>query len=76
MLLLRYSSRYVKLLTRGNLSLQIDAADRSPHPALLPPRHCINNRCPCQYIEEHLKFKPKGKLTVKEFFNLPDFKLE
>lgn len=76
MLLLRYSSRYVKLMTRGMLPLQIDAADPSPHPAQLPPRHSIGNRCPCQFIEEHLKFKPKGKLSVREFFNLPNFKLE
>ncbi|XP_014232695.1 transmembrane protein 268 isoform X1 [Trichogramma pretiosum] len=24
------------------------------------PRHCISARCPCQFIEEHLKYKPKG----------------
>uniref|UniRef100_A0A1B6G905 Transmembrane protein 268 n=1 Tax=Cuerna arida TaxID=1464854 RepID=A0A1B6G905_9HEMI len=55
LLLLRYSSRWVKLLVRQRLDLCVDQSHCSP-----PPRHCISARCPCQFIEEHLKYKPRG----------------
>nr|XP_018902601.1 PREDICTED: transmembrane protein C9orf91 homolog isoform X1 [Bemisia tabaci] len=57
MLFLRYASRWTKLHARGRLVLNIDAG-RGGHSH--PPRHCISSQCPCQFIEEHLKFKPRG----------------
>ncbi|XP_059478623.1 transmembrane protein 268 isoform X2 [Neocloeon triangulifer] len=54
MLLLRYSQRWVKLLTRQMLPLAGEGVDS------VAPRHCLQARCPCQFIEEHLKYKPAG----------------
>jgi hypothetical protein len=67
MLLLRYSQRWAKLFVRQLLPLVIDSAD------VVGPRHCLQARCPCQFIEEHLKYKPSGKLTLKKVFTLPNF---
>uniref|UniRef100_A0A1B6KN43 Transmembrane protein 268 n=1 Tax=Graphocephala atropunctata TaxID=36148 RepID=A0A1B6KN43_9HEMI len=68
LLLLRYSSRWVKLLVRQRLDLSVDRAQGSP-----PPRHCVSARCPCQFVEEHLKYKPRGKLSCQQICCLPDF---
>ncbi|KAJ1524000.1 hypothetical protein ONE63_010544 [Megalurothrips usitatus] len=74
LVLLRYSSRWVKQLVRRRLDLSVDVAERTgatfPPP---PPRHCATSRCPCQFIEEHLKYKPRGKLTLRQLCYLPDF---
>lgn len=74
LVLLRYSSRWVKQIVRRRLDLSVDVSERTgasfPPP---PPRHCATSRCPCQFIEEHLKYKPRGKLTLRQFFYLPDF---
>lgn len=74
LLLLRYSSRWVKQLVRRRLDLAVDVSERTgatfPPP---PPRHCATSRCPCQFIEEHLKYKPRGKLTLRQLCYLPDF---
>lgn len=67
-LLARYSQRWVKLIVRGGLALGIDAADRrrshggslTPSQPQIPPRHMASRQCPCQYIEEHLQYKPQG----------------
>jgi len=67
MLLLRYSQRWAKLFTRHLLPLAAEGLD------VVAPRHCLQARCPCQFIEEHLKYKPAGKLTVKKVFALPNF---
>ncbi|PBC25675.1 transmembrane protein [Apis cerana cerana] len=39
----------------------------------VPPRHCVSARCPCQFIEDHLKYKPRGKLIFRTFFLMPNF---
>ncbi|XP_076352165.1 uncharacterized protein LOC143247666 [Tachypleus tridentatus] len=68
-LLVRYSQRWVKEFVRKRLDLNMplhgDIEDRTS-PCL--PRHCTTARCPCQYIEEHLRFKPRNKCSIKEFF--------
>lgn len=71
LLFLRYSSRWVKMLVRRKL----DFGDRS-EPGIGQPRHSALFACPCQYIENHLKFKPRGKLTISKFFSLPNFPLK
>lgn len=79
MLLLRYASRWLHNYVRRRLDLTVDSQDRtrmSPMATPLPPRHCISARCPCQFIEEHLKYKPKGKLTLSNFFKMPNFGFE
>ncbi|XP_054282010.1 transmembrane protein 268-like isoform X1 [Macrosteles quadrilineatus] len=71
MLLLRYSSRWVKLYVRQRLDLCVDQSHGTP-----PPRHCVSSRCPCQFIEEHLKYKPRdvycgiGPPTDDPHFNM------
>ncbi|CAB3368584.1 Hypothetical predicted protein [Cloeon dipterum] len=54
MLLLRYAQRWAKLLLRQMLPLVADGEHA------MPPRHCLKARCPCQFVEEHLKYKPEG----------------
>uniref|UniRef100_A0A6M2DZC2 Putative secreted protein n=1 Tax=Xenopsylla cheopis TaxID=163159 RepID=A0A6M2DZC2_XENCH len=51
LLYLRYASRWGGLALAGDL-------DISP---MIGSRHCGVFRCPCQYIEEHLHCKPRGK---------------
>ncbi|RWS07066.1 uncharacterized protein B4U79_04036 [Dinothrombium tinctorium] len=69
-LLLRYSQRWVKGFVRSRIDLNVpihgDASVESTAP--LPPRHCQKSRCLCQYIEEHLRFKPLAKCSIKELF--------
>ncbi|KAL2735100.1 transmembrane protein 268 isoform X1 [Vespula maculifrons] len=66
LLLLRYASRWARHFVRRRLDLVIDSQDRNRSIAGLsvPPRHCVSARCPCQFIEDHLKYKPRGKLTL------------
>lgn len=72
MVFLRYSQRWAKEYVRRHLELSVDGAERGGF-SMAPPRHCISARCPCQFIEEHLKYKPRGKCSVKQFFLLPNF---
>lgn len=72
MVFLRYSQRWAKEFVRRHLELSVDGAERGGF-SMAPPRHCISARCPCQFIEEHLKYKPRGKCSVKQFFLLPNF---
>ncbi|XP_047472842.1 transmembrane protein 268-like isoform X1 [Penaeus chinensis] len=58
-LLARYSQRWVKGVARGSLSISTDASD-STSPPSLPPRHSSSKQCLCQYIEDHLHYKPQG----------------
>ncbi|KAI4478982.1 hypothetical protein M0804_011444 [Polistes exclamans] len=66
LLLLRYASRWARRFVRRRLDLVIDSQDRNRSITGLsvPPRHCVSARCPCQFIEDHLKYKPRGKLTL------------
>lgn len=70
MLYLRYSSRWVRQFLRNLLELSVDSSDPGSYPRMTP-RHCISARCPCQFIEEHLKYKPRGKFFFAKFFTLP-----
>jgi len=72
MVFLRYSQRWAKEYVRRHLELSVDGAERGGF-SMAPPRHCISSRCPCQFIEEHLKYKPRGKCSVNQFFLLPNF---
>ncbi|XP_046834988.1 transmembrane protein 268 isoform X1 [Vespa crabro] len=62
LLLLRYASRWARHFVRRRLDLVIDSQDRNRSITGLsvPPRHCVSARCPCQFIEDHLKYKPRG----------------
>ncbi|EFN88073.1 hypothetical protein EAI_03581 [Harpegnathos saltator] len=75
LLLLRYASRWARHFVRRRLDLVIDSQerDRGVTGLSVPPRHCVSARCPCQFIEDHLKHKPRGKLTLRKFFIMPDF---
>ncbi|XP_071454413.1 uncharacterized protein [Hetaerina americana] len=49
----------------GASEAQHSNASSSSHPPSsnppfppVPPRHCLTARCPCQMVEEHLKYKP------------------
>ncbi|XP_064078146.1 transmembrane protein 268-like isoform X1 [Macrobrachium nipponense] len=59
MLLARYSQRWVKAVARGSLSINQDASESTSPPGL-PARHSSSKQCPCQYIEDHLHYKPQG----------------
>lgn len=57
-------------MARGSLSIVVNAADSSP---TMPPRHCPTRQCLCQYIEDHLHYKPQGLCKmVCSFCILPD----
>nr|CAD7602671.1 unnamed protein product [Timema genevievae] len=68
---LRYSHRWAKEFVRKRLELVLDGG---PH-RTAPPRHCCTSQCPCQFIEDHLKYKPRGKSSIRQFFRMPDFGL-
>lgn len=51
LLLLRYAARWGKEVMRGLADVNIAE----------PARHCAPFTCPCQYIQRHLKCKPRGK---------------
>lgn len=71
-LLARYSQRWVKGVARGSLSISSDASD-STSPPSLPPRHSSSKQCLCQYIEDHLHYKPQGLCKILcTFCILPD----
>jgi hypothetical protein len=69
-LLLRYSQRWVKEYARKriDLSMALHTDGTTNVPPTLPPRHCATARCPCQYIEEHLRFKPLTKCSFSDLF--------
>lgn len=52
LLFLRYASRWGNQTMRGFIKTGVTE----------PARHCAPHICPCQFIEEHLKYKPQGKL--------------
>uniref|UniRef100_A0A2M4CR36 Uncharacterized protein n=1 Tax=Anopheles darlingi TaxID=43151 RepID=A0A2M4CR36_ANODA len=58
LLLLRYASRWGNEARRG----LIDVTQQDP------ARHCPQYQCPCQYVEQHLKCKPRGKLRIFHVF--------
>ncbi|XP_015113765.1 transmembrane protein 268 isoform X1 [Diachasma alloeum] len=62
LLLLRYAARWARNFVRHRLDLVVDSQDRNRViiGSTASPRHCIFARCPCQFIEDHLKCKPKG----------------
>ncbi|XP_031843883.1 uncharacterized protein LOC116431915 isoform X3 [Nomia melanderi] len=62
LLLLRYASRWAHHFVRRRLDLVIDSQERNRDITGLSvsPRHCVSARCPCQFIEDHLKYKPRG----------------
>ncbi|KAI1288354.1 hypothetical protein HDE_09437 [Halotydeus destructor] len=68
-LLLRYSQRWAKEFIRKRIELSMplhpDGTGTLP-PSALPPRHCATARCPCQYIEEHLRYKPLTKCSLRD----------
>ncbi|CAG2104743.1 unnamed protein product [Medioppia subpectinata] len=71
-LLLRYSQRWVKDFVRRkidlNMPLHADSAGVSVAPLPTTHRHCPTSRCLCQFIEEHLKFKPLTQCNITELF--------
>ncbi|XP_015604073.1 transmembrane protein 268 isoform X2 [Cephus cinctus] len=68
LLLLRYASRWAHRFVRRRLDLVVDSQDRMAGRNIataniglsVPPRHCVSARCPCQFIEDHLKYKPRA----------------
>ncbi|XP_047741373.1 uncharacterized protein LOC108674714 [Hyalella azteca] len=72
-LLARYSQRWVKSVCQNRLRLSGDPAVNPPRSAVVgmiaappplvrtSPRHCAALQCLCQFIEEHLEYKPQGK---------------
>ncbi|XP_043275338.1 transmembrane protein 268 isoform X2 [Venturia canescens] len=68
LLLLRYASRWARHFVRHRLDLVIDSQERNRGIGgqSVPPRHCVSARCPCQYIEDHLKYKPKAGQKVEQ----------
>ncbi|XP_058820309.1 uncharacterized protein LOC131682665 isoform X2 [Topomyia yanbarensis] len=58
LLLLRYGSRWGNQSMRGLIDVT----------SVEPARHCRQFQCPCQYIEYHLKCKPRGKFQFCKLF--------
>ena len=54
-LLVRYIQRWSKDFLRRRLDWTVDEAGGNP----MNPRHLSSAQCPCQFIEEHLRNKPK-----------------
>lgn len=54
---------------------KLDFGDKS-EPGLGQPRHSALFACPCQFIENHLKYKPRGKFSFRKYFYLPNFPLK
>lgn len=66
-LIARYSQRWVKEYVRKRLDLNVPLHyEVTPSGKVLDPRHCANSRCLCQFIEEHLRFKPITKFTWRD----------
>uniref|UniRef100_A0A1B0D8S6 Uncharacterized protein n=1 Tax=Phlebotomus papatasi TaxID=29031 RepID=A0A1B0D8S6_PHLPP len=57
LLYLRYASRWGNEAVRGLIDVSV----------VDPARHCATSQCPCQYIEQHLSCKPRGKF---KFFSI------
>ncbi|XP_011692246.1 PREDICTED: transmembrane protein C9orf91 homolog isoform X2 [Wasmannia auropunctata] len=73
LLLLRYASRWARHFVRRRLDLVIDSQerDRGVMGLSVPPRHCVSARCPCQFIEDHLKHKPRAGRKMMNLSILP-----
>ncbi|KAL0121753.1 hypothetical protein PUN28_006905 [Cardiocondyla obscurior] len=73
LLLLRYASRWARHFVRRRLDLVIDSQerDRGVMGLSVPPRHCVSARCPCQFIEDHLKHKPRAGRKMVNLSILP-----
>ncbi|XP_011154407.1 transmembrane protein 268 isoform X2 [Harpegnathos saltator] len=73
LLLLRYASRWARHFVRRRLDLVIDSQerDRGVTGLSVPPRHCVSARCPCQFIEDHLKHKPRAGRKMMSLGILP-----
>nr|XP_012229815.1 PREDICTED: transmembrane protein C9orf91 homolog isoform X2 [Linepithema humile] len=73
LLLLRYASRWARHFVRRRLDLVIDSQerDRGITGLSVPPRHCVSARCPCQFIEDHLKYKPRAGRKMMKLGILP-----
>ncbi|XP_014468797.1 PREDICTED: transmembrane protein C9orf91 homolog isoform X2 [Dinoponera quadriceps] len=73
LLLLRYASRWARHFVRRRLDLVIDSQerDRGVTGLSVPPRHCVSARCPCQFIEDHLKHKPRAGRKMMNLDILP-----
>ncbi|XP_049277121.1 uncharacterized protein LOC125760740 isoform X3 [Anopheles funestus] len=63
LLLLRYASRWGNEAMRGLI-------DVTPND---PARHCRQYQCPCQYVEYHLKCKPRGLRTLSPVNSYPHY---
>lgn len=57
LVVLRYASRWGKEMLRKYLNVSPDN----------PGRHMLSSICPCQFIENHLKCKPKGLCSSSSF---------
>lgn len=75
MVFLRYSQRWAKEYVRRHLELSVDGAERGGF-SMAPPRHCISARCPCQFIEEHLKYKPREACSLCAYMSDQRFNLQ
>ncbi|XP_024893796.1 transmembrane protein 268 isoform X2 [Temnothorax curvispinosus] len=73
LLLLRYASRWARHFVRRRLDLVIDSQerDRGVTGLSVSPRHCVSARCPCQFIEDHLKHKPRAGRKMMNLSILP-----
>ena len=63
-LLMRYSQRWAKDYLRKRLDWTVDMDQRLEEvdgPVATTPRHLTTARCPCQYVEEHIGWKPQKR---------------
>ncbi|CAG0884817.1 unnamed protein product [Cyprideis torosa] len=62
-LFLRYSQRWSKEFLRKRLDWMVDLGERISVPASIArpnaPLHVATSQCPCQFVEDHIRFKPK-----------------
>lgn len=65
-----FSQRWAKDFTRQRIGFNtMMHYDNSTTPTSnIQPRHCEKARCICQYIEEHLSFKPYHRCGWKDLF--------
>lgn len=66
LLLARYSQRWVKAVSRGALAITGAEGTSTPNSSHVAPRHALSRQCPCQYIEDHLHYKPQGECLICE----------
>lgn len=69
-LMLRYMQRWAKEFVRRRLDLNVELYSDNPDFQPIPPRHCQTARCPCQYIEEYLSYKPTSKCSCANILAL------